>query len=98
MRFALLIAALFATAAVAQLRTIPPEAKRAEMRHVGGDAVELNGRRETLSPGAQIRDAANRIIVPTSLPAGSRVKYQVDAGGLVHRVWILTPQEAAESR
>jgi hypothetical protein len=85
---------LFATAATAQLRSIPADARRAQMTHVGENVVEMNGREMQLSPGAQIRDPMNRIIMPATLPPGSAVKYQLDAAGLVHRVWILSPEEA----
>ena len=89
------ILALFIGAAAAQLRTIPADAQRAEMRHVQENVVELNGQRAQLAPGAQIRDASNRVIMPTALPSGSLVKYRLDASGHVRQVWILTPQEAA---
>jgi type II secretory pathway component PulM len=95
MRALLLILTLFAGAAAAQLRTIPQDAQRAEMRHVQENVVELNGQRVQLAPGAQIRDASNRIIMPTALPSGSLVKYRLDANGHVRQVWILTPQEGA---
>ena len=94
---ALLIAALFASAAAAQLREIPVNAKRAEMSHVQENRVEVNGQPAQLSPGAQIRDPLNRIIMPATLPPGSAVKYQLDAAGLVHRVWILSPKEVQEA-
>ena len=96
MRALALIALLFATAAHAQLRTIPADAKRAKMSHVEERIVQLNGKREMLAPGAQIRDASNRRIVPNALPANSLVKYRRDAGGAVHEVWILTPEERAQ--
>jgi hypothetical protein len=57
--------------------------------------VEIDGARERLSAGAQIRDSSNRLLLPTAIPAGALVKYVRDAQGLVHRVWILTPEEAA---
>jgi hypothetical protein len=82
-----------ATAATAQLRTIPQEAKRGEIRHVHDMLVELDGKRERLSPGAQIRDADNRLVLPVSLSQKSEVKYLLDASGLVHRVWILSAKE-----
>jgi hypothetical protein len=91
---AVLIALLFATAAAAQLRTIPANAKRAQMSFVAENRVEVNGQPAQLSPGAQIRDPMNRIIMPATLPPGSPVKYQLDGAGLVHRVWILSPEEA----
>jgi len=96
MRALALIALLFATAAFAQLRTIPADAKRAKVSPVQERIVELNGKREMLAPGVRIRDAANRIIVPGALPANSLVKYRRDAGGAVHEVWILTPEERAQ--
>ena len=96
MRAIALIALVFAASAVAQLRTIPADAKRARMNHVQERIVELNGKREMLAPGAQIRDSANRVIVPSALPANSLVKYRRDPSGAVHEVWILTRQEAAQ--
>jgi hypothetical protein len=91
---AVLILLLFATAAAAQLRSIPASAKRAQMSHVSENRVEINGEPARLSPGAQIRDPLNRIIAPATLPPDSAVKYQLEATGLVHRVWILSPEEA----
>lgn len=79
--------------ALAQLRTIPQEAKRGEIRHLQDMLVEIDGRPQRLSPGAQIRDADNRLILPVYLSEKSEVKYLLDASGLVHRVWILTAQE-----
>jgi len=90
-----LLFALCAAAAAQQLRTIPPDAKRGSMRHVQDMVVEIDGQRVYLSPGAQIRSPSNTIVLPTALPPDSPVKYQVDDAGKVHRVWILTPREAA---
>jgi hypothetical protein len=88
--------ALAAGAAEAQLRSIPADAKRATMSHVEGMTVELDGKRAQLAAGAQIRDGRNMIVVPTMLPKGILVKYQLDTEGRVGRVWILSPQEAAQ--
>jgi hypothetical protein len=87
-----------AASAQAQLRTIPGEAKDGEIRHVYDMLVSINGVQMRLAPGAQIRDEANRIIVPTALPARTKVKYVLDNEGLVRQVWILTPQEAAKNK
>jgi hypothetical protein len=95
MRALSLIAVLVAGTAVAQLRTIPADAERGELRHVQENVVEVDGKRETLAPGAQIRDEANRIIVPTAVSPGTLVKYRRDANGALSQVWILTPDEAA---
>ncbi len=89
-------ALLLASNAVAQLRTIPAGAERGEMRHISGMLVELNGQRVQLTAGAQIRDTSNRIVVPAALPESALVKFTLDPQGNVHRVWILTPAEAAQ--
>ena len=83
--------------AAAQLRTIPKEAPRGEIRHVQAMFVELNGKPVQLSPGAQIRDADNRLVLPTSLVEKCDVRYLLDGAGLVHRVWILTPLERTQA-
>ena len=87
---------LAAGAAQAQLRTIPADAKRATMSHVQGMTVELNGKKTEMAAGAQIRDANNMIVLPAALPSGSLIKFMPDAQGQVWRVWILSPQEAAQ--
>ena len=96
----ILLAILFfscaAGAARAQLRMIPADAKRATMSHVQGMTVEIDGKRADLAAGAQIRDGNNRIVLPGTLPAGSLVKYMPDPQGQVWRIWILSPQEAAQ--
>jgi hypothetical protein len=81
--------------ASAQLRSIPEDAKRAQLRHVQDMLIELDRAPQRLAPGAQIRDASNRVIVPAAVPEGAQVKYRLDADGLVRQVWILTPEEAA---
>jgi hypothetical protein len=84
---------LLPLAAAAQLRTIPQEAKRGEIRHLQGMLVEIDGKQQRLSPGAQIRDVNNRLVLPVSLSGKSEVKYLLDTSGLVHRVWILSTKE-----
>ena len=93
MRLLALLALLVANAAAAQLRTIPSDAERGEIRHVQGSIIELNGARETLAPGARIHDEQNRVIVPSALPAGALVKFRRDVNGAVREVWILAPHE-----
>ena len=91
---ALALLILYGTA-WAQLRSIPEDAKRGRIRHVQEMIVELDGRQVRLSPGAQIRGAENRILVPAALPADALIKYTADKDGLLYRVWVLTDEEAA---
>jgi hypothetical protein len=94
--FAAVLLAFFCAAAAAQLRTIPEEAKRGIMSHRETMTVDLDGQPRELAPGAQIRDAENRILLPVALPPNSTVKYELDAEGKIKRIWILTPDEAAK--
>ena len=83
--------------ALAQVRTIPADAKRGHIQQVvDGTSIQVRGKMMRLSVAAQVRDASNLIIQPATLPAGVLVKYTLDGQGYVHRVWILTEQEAAQ--
>jgi hypothetical protein len=98
MLLALLICALVTPpSATAQLRRIPDNAKRGSIVHIQDTVVEIDGQRLRLSAGAQTRSRDNLIIVPMSLPPGALVKYTLDGTGQIHRVWVLTPEEAAAS-
>jgi hypothetical protein len=97
-RFLAVILALVPAMALAQLRTIPEDAKPARIRHVQEMDVLLDGKREQLAPGAQIRSAGTTLLVPTALPADALVRYRRNGEGRVHQVWILTPREAAQLR
>jgi hypothetical protein len=95
-RIALVLGLLaLGAAAHAQARHIPADAKRGEIRHLHEMIVQIDGKALRLAPGAQIRDTANLIVVPTAIPAGALAKYMVNGQGEVFRVWILTPLEAA---
>jgi hypothetical protein len=97
MRFVVLLAvAGFSVAAMAQMRTIPKDARVGEIRHVQAMEVEIDGKPETLAPGAQIRDAENRVVLPTTITEKSHARYLVNDTGMVFRVWILSPREVAE--
>ncbi len=91
------LAILAAVAPVyAQLRSIPDDAKRGQLRFVREMIVDIDGAQTRLSPGAQIRNTDNRILLPSALPQDSvLVRYIADTAGQVHRVWILTQEEAA---
>ena len=91
---ALLLLSVTAPLAGAQLRSIPKDARAGEIRHLQGMVVEIDGAPKRLAPGAQIRDASNRIILPTAIPPATLVRYVLDAEGKVRQVWILTPEEA----
>ena len=62
-------------------------------------AVLLNGQAAQLSPGARIRSMDNTLAMSGALIGQVLpVKYLLDSTGLVHQVWILTPDEVRASR
>jgi hypothetical protein len=87
--------ALWCCAAAAQLRTIPQDARLGTIRHLEAMMVELDGQPQPLSPGAQIRDTDNRLVLPVSLQEKAQAMVLLDGSGMVHRVWLLSPQEEA---
>jgi hypothetical protein len=94
-RLALLVAAVLVPAAQAQLRSLPAESRLGVMRHVEGMIVQIDDRTVRLAPGAQIRDAANRVVLPVAVPTGSAIRYTLDQEGSLFRAWILSPEELA---
>ncbi len=98
--FAALICTLICTflppaTGMAQVRQIPDSAARGSIVHIENAIVEIDGQRMRLSAGAQTRGPDNLIVVPMSLPPGALVKYTLDGTGQIHRVWVLTAEEAA---
>jgi len=83
-----------AALAHAQLRVLPADARLGTIRHLQEMVVRIDGQQAVLARGAQVRDAHNRILVPAAIPAGSLIKYTLNAQGEVSAVWILSAQEA----
>ena len=95
-KFLLLLTFLVATTPAWAQRTLPPEAKRAEI----GDQqalpmVAVGNQLLRLAPGGIIFDAANRRITHGHLSPGSDVVYQLDRNGEILRIVVLTPEEQA---
>jgi choline dehydrogenase-like flavoprotein len=95
---AVLFAFAFAAAAQAPNRTIPADAKRGWLKHVQERVVDVDGAQRQLTPGAQIRDESNRVVLPASLQAARDVRYLEDGEGRIRQVWILAPLEAQQAR
>ncbi len=82
------------------VRALPEEARVGEMLPPWQGQVQIDGKTYLLSPGAQIRNELNMIVLPSMVQAPVKVRYQTDIAGAVHRVWILSDAEVAlpESR
>jgi hypothetical protein len=95
--FAAVLSTALAGPATAQTtRPFPPTALRGALQVTQPPEALLNGQPARLSPGARIR-GANNLLQTSAAWVGQRllVHYTLDASGLVHEVWILTPDEAA---
>ncbi len=80
-------------------RALPDEARKGVMQPPAGDGyLTINGQQWLLAPTAQIRNRQNLIVLPMQIQAASEVAYLTNDDGAIHRVWMLTPTEAAVAR
>lgn len=80
-------------------RQFPERALRGQLEIVQIPEIRINGELTRLSPGARIRNTQNLIVMPTTLLGQEwTVNYVREFSGLVHEVWLLTPEEAKEKR
>jgi hypothetical protein len=91
--------ALLAGLAQAQvpLRDTPKDVKHGHITITTPPQIDLDGKPDRLSPGARIRNIDNRIIMSSTLVGQTvPVVYRRETTGMVHEVWILTPQEESK--
>jgi len=56
--------------------------------------ITLDGKPDRLSPGSRIRDLNNMLVLSAGITGKEiPVVYRRDPSGLVHEVWMLTPEE-----
>ena len=76
------------------VREAPKDVKRARLVVTAPPEITLNGKPDRLSPGSRIRNINNMQLLSGSVVGQSLpVVYRRDVAGLVHEVWILTPEE-----
>lgn len=82
----------------AGMRSFPAGVQAGTLREAPAiGQVIINDRAFPAAPGLQVRNEANRIVLPSMLMGSNfPVLYQMDAGGVnVWRIWILSPSEIA---
>ena len=91
---------LFSTQISAQqLRDFPPTALRGKLVVQAPPQVTLDGKPDQLSPGARIRNPQNMFVMSATLTGQTlAVNYTRESNGMIHEVWVLTPEEAAIKR
>jgi hypothetical protein len=99
--FASLSGILFSTSVSAQVvRTFPDTAPRGKIAFKSPPQIELDGKADRLSPGARIRDERGMLAMSGTLQGKEFVvNFKREAStGMVHEVWILTPEEQKVKR
>ena len=76
------------------LRNFPADSPAGKLTGFDYPMVVISRQNLYLSPGSQIRDANNLIVMPAALNAQGLVRYQMDNMGNVQKIWILNPEEA----
>jgi hypothetical protein len=92
---------LFSSQVQAQslLREFPPAALRGTLVIAQPPLVLLDGKQDRLSPGARIFGPNNMLLMSgTVLGRELVVNYTREGAGMIHDVWILTPEEAKIKR
>jgi hypothetical protein len=92
---------LISTTATAQVvRVFPETAVRGKMAFKSPPQIELDGKADKLSPGARIRDERGMLAMSGTLQGKEFVvNFKREAStGMVHEVWILTPEEQKVKR
>jgi hypothetical protein len=96
----LIAAALAATSAYSQgiVREAPKDVKPGIMAvSATPPVISMDGQPARLSPGARVRDVNNMMVLSGALANKTvHTVYRRDPMGLVHEVWILTPEEYAK--
>ncbi len=93
--FLMLFLASVSAASFAIDRPLPLDAKLGKLSASYKTPLVINGKKYSLSAGAQIRDQHNRIVLPQSLSVSDApVLYQINESAQIYRVWILTGEEA----
>ena len=80
-------------------RAFPDTALRGKMTVTQPPEIVLDGQPARLSPGSRIRNVNNTLALSGTLVGQQlTVNYTRDSYGLVHEVWILSPNEIAQKR
>jgi hypothetical protein len=77
-------------------RMLPADARAGILQPIEQpNAAIIDGQPLRLAPGVQVRTARNALILPTMVTHVTTVRYLFDLTGAVHRIWVLSPEEAA---
>jgi hypothetical protein len=76
------------------VREAPKDVRPGRLVVTAAPQITIDGKPDMLSPGARIRDLNNMLVLSGGITGQDiPVVYRRDAAGLVHEVWVLTPDE-----
>ena len=76
------------------VREAPKDVRPGRLVVTAAPEITLDGKPDRLSPGSRIRNLNNLLVMSASITGQDiPVVYRRDAAGLVHEVWVLTPDE-----
>ncbi len=81
-----------------QTRNFPVNSKLGHLSAVTFPLFTIDGKQVLMGAGGQIRGTDNLIILPSTANYNGFVRYQLDINGNLHRLWILTPDEAKQAK
>jgi hypothetical protein len=78
-------------------REAPKDVKPGRLVVTAPPIITMDGKPDRLSPGSRIRDTNNMLLLSGSVVGQSLpVVYRREPSGMVHEVWVLTPDEYAK--
>ena len=78
-------------------RMAPKDVKHGQLVVTAPPDITMDGKPDRLSPGSRIRGTNFMLLMSGSIVGQSMpVVYKRDAAGMVHEVWVLTPEEDAK--
>jgi hypothetical protein len=92
----IILAALSLSFSAYAMRNFPTNAQTGELRGIQNGAAQVGDKIYRLTPATRIYDTNNLIVLPVSAPQSGRVAFVLDAQGFLSKIWVLTPQEAAQ--
>ena len=88
---------VFQAGAQGIVRAAPKDVVRGQLVVTAPPQVTIDGKPDRLSPGSRIRGINNLLVMSASVVGQELpVVYRRDAAGLIHEVWVLTPEEYAK--
>ncbi len=86
------------TSLIAMARSFPQDSKLGELAPPIQRELMISGNTYYASPGMQLRGPNNLIVMPSTFQSAQPVRFQLDAMGNVHRIWILSAAEVAAAK